>query len=132
MIDVDWCRLRKFAKFLGYFLTIQWNYIGIGIITLLCIVGVYYYKKNKEGMENKDNNPVVYKQGVKTDLKNVLKDKIATAFPSLVNKNKYPHKIELDQNLLISKLLTIKFKHYNLSIYLLAYSDVFTIFIYIL
>jgi hypothetical protein len=67
-------RLVIVLSLLGYFLTFQWNYIGIGIITLLCIVGVYYYKKNKEGMENKDNNPVVYKQGVKTDLKNVLKD----------------------------------------------------------
>ena len=67
-------RLVIVLSLLGYFFTFQWNYIGIGIITLLCIVGIYYYKQNKEGMKNKDNNPVVYKQGVKTDLKNILKE----------------------------------------------------------
>jgi hypothetical protein len=64
-------RLVIILSLLGYFLTFQWNYIVMGIITLLCIVAIYCYKKNKEGMENK---PAVYKQGVKTELKDVLKE----------------------------------------------------------
>ena len=64
-------RLVIVLSLLGYFITFQWNYIGIGVITLLCIISIYYYKKNKEGM---DNNPIVYKNDVKTDLRNVLKD----------------------------------------------------------
>jgi hypothetical protein len=67
-------RLVIILSLLGYFVTFQWNYIGIGIITLLCIIAIYYYKQNKESMTNKDNNPTVYKENIKTNLKNILKE----------------------------------------------------------
>jgi len=65
-------RLVIILSLLGFLLTLQWNYISIGIITLLCIAGIYFYKMNKEGLQNNDYNPVVYKSGVKTDLTEVL------------------------------------------------------------
>lgn len=67
-------RLVIILSLLGYFFTFQWNYIGIGIITLLCIVAIYYYKKNKEGMSNNDKNPVVFKLGKETKLEDVFKE----------------------------------------------------------
>jgi ADP-ribosylation factor-like protein 13B len=41
--------------------------------------------------------------------KNVLKDKIATAFPTLVNKEKYPHKIEIDENSIYNEVEGVEF-----------------------